>query len=246
MRKVVQVLGAGALLAVALLGGAPGAARASGCARLSWGTCDPWVENKVFGGPGTFLLVYSISGSGDGNVGTDSQVRIRHLSNGANVAVPDAWRFDDAGCQAGQVTFSNTGFSGCPMYRGNNPLSITQYAHESDGSASIRLAITYDNFTPSADTRYTAWRINFQHTYSNAGPSPSDHSTCGGADECANFSLDFAEVLALTGQTIPLSACDSDASSGAPMGTIATWNSGCATSGPPEASTWGKVKGTYR
>jgi hypothetical protein len=239
MRKLVQLsLG---LLTVALA--LPSGAHASGCARLSWSTCDPWVEDKKFNGPGTFLLVYSISGSGDGNVGTDSQVRIRHLSSGANVACPDAWRFDDNGCQAGQVTYNNNALSGCPSYRGNNPLSITQYAMDSDGSATIRLAITYDNFIPSASTRYTVWRINFQHTYSGAGASSA--GTCGGADQCANFSLDFAEVLALTGQTIMLSNCDSDPSTGNPAGTVATWNGGCATSAPPEAVTWGKVKGNY-
>jgi len=221
-------------------------ARAAGCARLSWGTCDPWVENKNFGNPGAYLLVYSIYGSPDGNVGTDSQVRIRHLSSGANVAVPDAWRFDDSGCQAGQVSLSNTGLSGCPSYLGPNPLSITQYAIDSDGSASLRLAITYDNFNPSPSTRYTVWRISFQHTSSSAGPTPSDRSSCGGADQCANFALDFAEVLSLSGATINLSACDSDAGTGAPAGTLATWNGGCPTSGPPEAATWGKVKGAYR
>jgi len=249
MRKVIQAVGWSTLLAVACSGGLSALtsdARASGCARLSWGTCDPWVENKTFGGPGTFLLVYSIFGSPDGNVGTDSQVRIRHLSGGSNAPVPDAWRFDDSGCQAGQVTFNNTGFSGCPTYRGTNPLSITQYAIESDGSATIRLAITYDNFTPSSSTRYTVWRINFQHSYSSTGATPSDHSTCGGAEQCANFSLDFAEVLALSGQTIYLSGCDADASTGAPAGTLATWNGGCPPSAPPEAATWGKVKGTYR
>ncbi len=243
MRRIVWVLAAGMLVA-----GLAGAAEAAGCERLSWGTCDPWVENRNFGS-GSNLLVSSIYGSPDANIGNDIQVRIRHLSSGgANAAVPDSWRFDDSGCQTGgQLVITSTALNGgCPAFKGANPLAITQYALDADGSTTLRLASTYDSFTPSAGTRYTVWRIVFQHTYSNSGPTPADHSTCGGVDLCENFSLDFAQILALSGQTIPISACDSDVTSGAPAGTLATWNGGCATGGPPEATTWGRLKGSYR
>jgi hypothetical protein len=235
------------LATLVLLMGLSGIAHSqSGCVRLSWGTCDPWVANKSFGSP-PYVLVYSIYGVGDVNAGCDSQIRIRHLSSGGSSAVGDAWRFDDAGCQAGEASLSDLALNrGCPAFRGPAPLAITQFANEADGSETLRLAVAYDDFTPSAGTRYTAWIVTFNHSNSSAGPSPSDHSTCGDADLCENFSFDFAKILVLTGQTIALTDCDSDMSQGAPAGTLATWNGGCASGGTAEKSTWGKVKGSYR
>ena len=244
MRRIVGVLVAGALVASLTV-----PAQAAGCARLSWGTCDPWVENRSFGSAGSYLLVCSVDGSGDANVGRDFQIRIRHLtSSGANSPVGDAWRFDDSGCQTGaQLTITSAALgSSCPAFQGGNPLTITQYALDVDGSTTLRLTTAYDGFTPSSSSRYALWRVVFQHSYSSAGPTPADHSTCGGVDLCENFSLDFAQILGLSGQTILLGLCDSDMSSGAPAGTLATWNGGCATGGPPEATTWGRLKGAYR
>src|SRR5262245_53016085 len=242
MRKIIGVLAAAVLVAALT-----GRAQAAGCARLSWGTCDPWVENKNYGSS-PYVLVYSIAGSSDANVGTDTYVRIRHLSSGgANQALPDSWRFDDSGCQTGsQLTLSTAALNGgCPAFQGLNALSITQYAIASDGSATLRLANTYDTFTPSSGTRYTVWRIVFSHTYSSAGATPPGQSSCGGADLCENFSLDSAEILSLSGQSLAVSSCDTDVTSGAPYGTLATWNGGCRSGGPPESLTWGKLKGTY-
>jgi hypothetical protein len=146
-----------------------------------------------------------------------------------------------------QLTLSTAGLNGsCPAFQGTNPLSTTQYAIDGDGSATLRLANTYDNFAPSSAARYTVWRIVFQHTYSSAGPTPADKSSCGGADLCENFSIDSAEILSLSGQSILLTSCDTDVASGVPIGTLATWNGGCPTGGPPEQTTWGRLKGAYR
>src|SRR6185369_1940089 len=162
-------------------------AQGHGCARLSWGTCDPQIADKSWTGAAgnPYLVIYSIFGSGDGNVGTDSQLRIRHLGpGGVQQTTPDAWRYDDSGCQTGSgVVIDNNAFSkDCPAYKGTKPLVITQFAQDVDGSSFFRLAITYDNFFPAAATRYTAWRLNFdQSTYSVAGPSDPG-VTCGGAE----------------------------------------------------------------
>jgi len=232
------------LAAVALVAGFAGAAHAqNGCARLSWGTanCATWVENQNYGAAGPYALTLAMQNVSAPNVGTDSQIRIRHLNEpgGTQAPVPDSWRFDDSGCQTGsQLTLNNNGSKTCPSMKGANSLAITQYATDVDGSAFLRLAITYDTFTPSAATKYTVWNVIFDHTFSNIGPTPADNSTCGGADLCENLSLDFAEVLAQTGQGLFLPGCDSD-----PLkpGTLATWNGGCE---PPVAAvptTWGKL-----
>src|SRR5262245_21040195 len=69
------------LAALTLVVGFAGVAHAQGCARLTWGpgSCDPWVENKAFAGPGQYTLVLSMFGVSAPNVGTDNQVRVRHL-----------------------------------------------------------------------------------------------------------------------------------------------------------------------
>lgn len=239
------------LAALALVVGFAGSAHAAGCARLSWGTCDPDVPNANYVvGTNTYQLVYSIFGSGDPNVGTDSQLRIRHYRPGSTSStVPDSWRFDDSGCQTGsQLVLSNNALSkACPAYKGTNPLVITQYATDVDSSAFLRLAITYDNFSPSAAVRYTAWLITFDHSFSNIGPSPADLSSCGGVEQCENIYFDFANVLALTGFQLPLAPCDPAPIADPAHGpVIATWNGGCEAPVATQNTTWGKLKGIDR
>lgn len=236
------------LAALTLVAGFAGTAHAQhGCARLSWGTCDPQVQDRAFTTATPYLLVYSIFGSPDANVGTDSQIRIRHLNEpgGTQAATPDAWRFDDAGCQTGsQLVLNNNALSkACPAYKGLNSLVITQYAPDVDGSCFLRLAITYDNFTPSAATRYTVWQITFDHTFSVAGPS-TPGLTCGGAELCENLSFDFAGVLGLTGIQYNIPNCDPNPA-GTPSETEATWNGGCQQGVAAVPTTWGKLKGMY-
>jgi len=238
------------LAALTLVAGFAGVANAQGhgCARLSWGTCDPQVADKVWSGPlGPYQIIYSIFGSGDGNVGTDSQVRIRNLNEpgGSQATTPDAWRFDDTGCQTGsQLTLDNKALSkACPAYSGLNPLVITQFAQDVDGSSFLRLAITYDNFFPLATTRYTAWRMLFDQTFGVTGPSDPGN-TCGGAELGENFSFDFANVLALTGFQLPLVNCD-PTGAGLPANTELTFNGGCPQPVATVPATWGKLKGMY-
>lgn len=186
------------LASLAMLTSLPGAVHAqTGCARLSWGTCDPWVENTNFTGPGTYTLVESVFGVSTPHSGTESQIRIRH-STLVGDAVPDAWRFDDAGCQtSSRVTYSNTALNkGCPAMKGAGVLTVTQYTVDTDGSAFLFLAITHDGFNPIATARYTTWQVMFDHSLSNVGPSPLDQSTCGGAELCENISLDYAALIA--------------------------------------------------
>jgi len=235
------------LAALTLVAGFAGVAHAqNGCARLSWGAanCATWTENQAYTGPAVYTLSYSMFGVSASNVGHDSQLRIRHLSGPPpSSAVPDSWRFDDSGCQtASQLALNETGSKTCPAMKGANSLAITQYAIDVDGSAFLRLAVTYDTFSPVAATRYVAWNVLFDHTFSSVGPTPPDNSTCGGAELCENFSLDFAQILASTGTAIPLPGCDTDPSL---PGVLATWNGGCAQPVATTPATWGKLKGMY-
>lgn len=218
--------------------------------RLSWGTCSPQVQNANFAAS-TFNMVVSARNltAADANVGTDITVYV-----GPNV--PEAWRFDDAGCQTGsQITFSNAALSkACPVMKGTNSLTITNAAYDPAGTAgprlNIRLAITYDTFTPVPGTEYTLWQVGFNHAFSAAG-TDADPNTCDQGDlpQCigsthgtSNPDTNPSILLAATGSPVPfLYASTNDE--------FLTWNNasvGTCDGVPALPATWGKVKGLYR
>jgi len=230
---------------------APGSAQAA-CSRLSWASCDPWIETKNFAGPMKYVLVWSIAGTGEANLGTDGNI---HIGDFGSSAVPDSWRFDDAGCQTGtQLAFSTNAFSkACPAFKGTNELPLTQVSRNPSGQLELRLSDTYDVFTPSSATRYTAWIITFDHSFSSVGPTPPDQSTCGGAELCEGLNLTYAEYLTTDNRLVLMPSCDMDwafppafwpASQPGSASGFALWNS-CYYD-RSQTSTWGRMKGLYR
>src|SRR2546426_4960553 len=120
-------------IALVLLFGLHGAAHAqAGCYRLSWGTCDPWARLSCFQGPGKYRLVLSGSGITSPNIGTDFNL---HITFPCSQSIPDAWRFDDPGCQTGsRLSLSSDALdSSCPVLRGPVLQEITNYSLNSDG-----------------------------------------------------------------------------------------------------------------
>lgn len=236
--KVTRILAALAL--VTCFAGAANAA--PGCVRLSWGSCDPWNMDKPFSAAIQNLVV-SANNVGDPNVGTDLNIHIRP-------AVPDAWRFDDGGCQCPTpalcgLTVNSTSFSkSCPVMKGNNSLTIVNYSVGSTvpGEADLRLAITYDAIGAQVG-RLTLWQLLFDHSFSSVGPSPADGSTCGGAEQCETFLVSSAILLATTGQPENFAGCDVPLPGTSPA---ATWNGGSNCPVGTQSTTWGKMKGLYR
>jgi len=207
-----------------------GAEGRDGTWRLSWGTCSPQVSNQNFAGPGPYQLVLSVAGASQTSVGHESEIHIRP-------AVPDAWRFDNAGCQtASGFTVFRTGLLSCPPMSGKNPLTISFYklSDTGDGSAVLHLAETYDPFVPDPTKRYVLWRIFFNHQYSIAGQD-SDPETCDGAGQ----TLGFKAVPAFLLTTNQWWAAAHD-----PQDMPVTWNGDAPVRTIP--LTWGKVKSLYR
>jgi len=195
--------------------------------RLSWGTCESQVPDQDFAGPAEYTLVLSAHGPVSSNYGHDTEMRIRP-------AVPDAWRFDDAGCQTGaRLTLDAKPTESCPVMRGANPLPITAYFIDADGSVVVRLAVAYDDMTTIENQRYVLWNIGFDHTHSIAGVD-SDPATCDGAGQPLNFSV--ISHIVLTSGTLVVLAPD-------PADQPVTWNHGSVRTQPV---TWGRVKALYR
>jgi len=198
--------------------------------RLSWDTCSPQVANQNFSGPAVYNLVISVTGSATTNVGHDSELRLLP-------AVPDAWRFDGAGCQTtGRLNLQVAGIGDtCPAMLGANPLAITSYFVDVDGSAKLRLSVTYDDLATAQDQRYVLWKIAFDHTHSIAG-TDADPATCDGASTPLNFSV--TTQIALPGGLLITPTME-------PADLPVTWNGG-SSSTRTKNMTWGRLKGLYR
>jgi hypothetical protein len=234
----------------------------NGCARLSWGTCDPWVENNCWQGPGLYQLVYSVSGANGPVVGSDTQILVEAVTRRTHCfeGYPDAWRFGDGQCEGpNRISMERTSNDlGCPLLQGDHPDLITSVFMVGD-VLNIRLAETHDAVTVDPSRRYTLWVITFDLTHASVGPSPADLSSCGDVDQYANFEFQFANLLTPGGQYQALSRCDSDPN--VANQASATWNGGwgiCDEFGrvlpgtntcgpvPTQPTTWGRVKSLYR
>lgn len=197
--------------------------------RLSWDTCSPQVVERDFTGPATYSIVLSATQVPLVNVGHDSEIHIRP-------AVPDAWRFDAGECQTDAgLNAQVVSQKGCPAMLGNNALKIVNYSIDGDGSASLRLATVYDDFNADPATRYTLWRIDFDHSSSIAGHD-TDDSTCDGADQFLYFKASMSLILLKSGTALNLTPESGDGA--------VTWNYAGAV--PTSSRTWGRLKGMYR
>jgi len=250
------------LASLAIMAGLASVAHAqTGCARLSWNSCDSWNQHSCWQGPGSYRLVLSVAGLGTPNIGTDFNIRLRLNTSCGFTGYPDAWRFDDAGCQTGsRLGLSSDALNpSCPALKGSSTQSFTNFSIEqSQEAANLRLAIIYDSVTPDPATRYTLWTITFDHSHSIEGASPPDHSSCGGAEECIFFLVDTAILLATSGVPLNFTGCDVNLYPPAPA---AVWGE-CFVCGPSDpailagvsdcapvptrSSTWGRVRATYR
>jgi len=196
--------------------------------RISWGTCSPQINDQEFVGPGVYSLVISVEGAPTTSIGHDTVLRI-------HPAVPDAWRFDAGGCQTGErltIGHASLGDS-CPAMAGANPLVITSYFIDVDGSAELRLAMTYDAFSTLENQRYVLWKIGFDQTHTVAG-SDADPVTCDGGSVPLHFTV--APRILLTGG-VPLSALPES------QDLPTTWNGGQVRT---QVTTWGSLKALYR
>lgn len=237
MKRVLSLFVISALsLAVAM----PAAAQ-RGSVRLTWTQCDPVVQNLNFTAPGQVAnLICSASGAEDMHRGWGFRVLI-----GENLTdpLPNAWRFDAAGCNTGQLSL-NTGAlnKACPAWQGTNPLPIFNFGHEAlkPNTASLEMFNAYDPADPAAASRYTVWQATFNHLFSDAGPQ-DPAVACGNADTILCFWLYYTEFLNPDLTFGPFDAVDNN---------YVTWQDPSNTNGCPNVqnqnSTWGRVKGLYR
>jgi hypothetical protein len=253
MRKLLTLLLTFSGLSVAALGHA-----ADGTVDLTWGvTCTPIVQN-ITPVVGTNSLMASVSG----NDQTHSGYQVAFLFGSAAHTVPDAWRFDAAGCQTESFITINhlppgTASKTCPAFHG--PVSVLQIKEfKFVDPASIYdatlfrglLANAYPNGnTTLAANRYFLAQFIFDHTFSVTGPG-TPGSTCGGFETpmCVALLQGIRSDTVEGSSTKYATLIDGVEHPFAPSSNnwLTTHGlAGCPAT-PVENKTWGQIKSQYR
>lgn len=165
----------------------------------SWDRCSPVLVDRTIV-PGSFASLHvSVIGHDQPHRGYEFWIAIGDEAN----TTPDAWRFDDGGCQGpmrllidhlNRAVVTKT----CPSFQGaRESIQIKGYlpapAHLNlpSGMAVAVLANTYPEtkFTMvNPDTRYFLGRVRFDHSLSALGTA-SQPGTCGGLEYGMCFRL---------------------------------------------------------
>ena len=234
------------LTVLAALGFAGTSQAANGTIDVSWNQCTPTVTDITTTTPGAYGLFLSVLGMDVPHTAYEVNV----IYGNASQVVPDAWRFDAAGCQgAAYISLDHLPPSSvsktCPALQGNaSSLQIkdVSFAPANLGYATTLLRITLANSYPAGQTpvitqRYFLARFNFDHSFSVAGPG-TPGSNCGDWDQPVCFKLSRANYVDLPGAEHPF---------GRPAVVQVSFQgpSACAFV-PVHAKTWGQIKNQYR
>jgi hypothetical protein len=183
-------------------------AHANGIVSISWdrpaGPGQPPIIWRTFEGPTPVDVYVTVSG-----MSTPIRAQQVHLAMNTDPfcsltrdTIPDAWRFDEGGCQAGRVCFTGKGLS--ELHPG--PLE-PGYRKISDVTASDVTSIRFvlaeiypDVMYPDPAKSYTLFHLRFDHTQSVAGRDAG--TDCGGAEREVYLTLHRASYLDEAGNEI--------------------------------------------
>jgi hypothetical protein len=223
--------------------------------QLSWDNCAPLLQSKnAVAGPN--VLYASVLGHTIPHQGYQVWLLIGDDAK----SLPDAWRFDSNGCNAGFENATQTPpvalAKSCPSFgptSGQFPVSVYQFAPPGLGYATTLgnafLATAYpagsQNIAPA--TRYHLAGFTFDHTFSTPGPTPADLSTCGGFEHgmCIVAIPNKCSWLDLAGNEFAFGNVNAGQS-------WVVYNGGTAGGGlcpgiiPAKAKTWGEIKDQYK
>jgi hypothetical protein len=238
-------------LALLSLGAIPSRA-ANGVVAMNWDGCTGPVT-KSASAPGVFSIYVSVLGIDIPHKAYDIKVYYGDEFR----QVPDAWRFDEAGCQGAGTSAllidprpPFTDSETCPAFMGNaeSVIQIKQigYPPPSDPfpSTLIRMVLVnaYPNGVSSVDplTRYHLGRFMFDHYWSVEGTG-TPGLTCGGLETPICFKLLNAVFLDMNGNEIPF-----DRTGPTTITMNDAQSTSCAAFVPARPTTWGRLKRQYR
>lgn len=239
----------------------PGTGRSAPVLDLWWGDCSPIQRDRVLpSGEVTSKLVVFVNGMDQPHKAF--QFNLYYGEHGlpcAPVDVPDAWRYDFAGCQGASffnMTTTSTSKT-CPQLAGPNPAEIKDLSYD-PAISQMRLVIAsgYAARVPDPNVTYRLATITFDHTYAVTGAGVPG-LTCGGFEkpicittwggfnvhgDCYQGPYPNASYLDENGVEHPFGA-------GGPG--FATFRidpsiQACSLATPAEPKTWGSIKAQYR
>jgi hypothetical protein len=188
-----------------------------------------------FSQPGTYTQVLTLSNFGESVTGIEVEIMpFFRDERGCPTTTPDAWRFDNLGCQQGRFSIGFVSAAeACPMFGGSN--RQTDAVFTSDDQPRVHVKTTFGKVSPSPDSTYTVMSIAYDHTSSTAGPSHD--GLCGGVERSVCFQLQVATYQRPDGSTGSIPCCDA-----------IVWQAadGCSFCDAALSSSWGKVKAIYR
>jgi hypothetical protein len=222
----------------------PRAGQASGTVSLTWDDCSGPV-NKTSAGPGTYSLYASVIGLDEGHKAYEVWIKFGDASD----TVPDAWRFDLAGCQgntqaAVEYLPSAAIAASCPALHGNllslQMSTIDQWPAPFGLPTTLmraNLAVAYpagvDN--PDPAQRYFMGRFVFNHA--NSGNGASSSGTCGGLETPIYFGIYRTNYVTLNNMEAPFTHSENP---------VASFNGQLGAPVTAQPSTWGAIKNQYR
>jgi hypothetical protein len=212
---------------------------------LTWDGCTGPV-NKVSSGPGSYSLYASVIGMDEGHKAYEVWTKFGDASD----TVPDAWRFDPAGCQGSAQAAvdylpSAAIAASCPALHENlqslQIITVDQWPETFDVPTTLMRALVAVAYpagvaNPDPAQRYFMARFAFDHANSVNGPG-TPGTTCGGLETPIYFGIFRSKYVTLDGLENSFTYGENP---------VATFN---AQTGAPVAahpSTWGAIKNQYR
>jgi hypothetical protein len=163
--------------------------------------------------------------------------------------LPDAWRFDDAGCQAGKFkTPLEAGGAGCAFLAPSPTQTITNFSVGEVGGRAV-FAMVFDPLTPNPAATYTIARFEFDQ--SNPACACLDQAQCLSISLVSYLDQDLIEHNFIVEQEFLLWE-DANNSTYCPGGPDLCnpcdppVPNPCNGQTPARARTWGAIKGQYR
>jgi hypothetical protein len=243
--RVPAIIGTLVLLS---LGVSPARA-ANGVVSLTWDGCTgPML--KTSSGPGIYSIYVSVLGIDVPNKAYD----VRVVYGDVNQLVPDAWRFDAAGCHtASALTIDQLPLLAesktCPPFMQESAPSLqikdVGFSPPSDPYPNSLMRLVLANSYPNGVsiveplTRYHLGRFVFDHALSVEGPG-TPGSTCGGLESAMCFKLFKATFLDMNGIETPFNY------PAIPAVTMNDLQQASCSAVPARPTTWGQLKNQYR
>lgn len=234
---------AGVALGAALACAGASSAGAAGAIRIDWNNCPTSPVDKAIVPGDVVTFFVTLTGESATHIGYHVYVDIVPTTGGQ---LPDAWRFDQDGCQG--PSFLKIGHrlapqpSDCLNFQGaaassQQKLFLYDAVH---GRAQVRLVNVYPQ-TPQValpENRYFLMQVVFDHEFSVNGPGDPG-ATCGGLDQATCLAITSAAYHDTDDMDVPWTVERGVISANDPTGA-------CAGSTPVRARTWGLIKSLYR